>query len=367
MQENQLKMIEDMSFNFLTNLRVALFSDNQLSFNTSLSVYQDEYGKKSPFHGCSSLEELYLVRNNISEIFGDWIISNLKLRILDLQYNQIPYISVSRSRNTILQQLSMLANKSLLLKIIFQTVPTWRSLFQTEDLQFLSNNIKVDLRHNQIEHIYLSTAEEVAKYQEVARDVIILVEDNPIACDCDMYDFLRYLEGRMHPYVQNYFHIIPGGLTCKSPEWLSDIAVAGLKSKTLKCQVLDPCPDECACWVKRNDRAFLVDCSNRKLTSVPRNIKTIPHHRLELNFTGNKLTGMPPMADIGLNNVHISQLLLSNNNIHDVSANELPLSIDVCIIDPLCFWRYLKIFLYHFIDINRYLYLIYYPDAGPYD
>ncbi|KOC59528.1 Protein toll [Habropoda laboriosa] len=291
MQENQLKTIEDTSFNSLTNLRVAFFSNNQLTFNNSLSFYQDEYGRKSPFHGCTSLEELYLANNNISEIFGDWIISSLKLRVLDLKFNKIPNIS-------------------------------------TEDLQFLSNNIKVDLTHNQISHIYLNRAEEVAKYQHTARDVIILVENNPIVCDCDIYDFLRYLEGRMHHNVQNYFHIIIGNLMCRSPETLAEIAVANLKSKTLRCQEFDVCPKNCDCWIKRNDKAFLVDCSNRNLTSVPENIRTLPQHRLELNFAGNKLTRMSPLADIGLNNVPISKLLLSNNNIYDISVDELPLNIE---------------------------------------
>ncbi|CAK9795656.1 Protein toll [Anthophora quadrimaculata] len=292
MQENQLKTIEDTSFNFLTNLRIAMFSYNQLTFNNSLFFYHDEYGRKSPFHGCTALEELYLAHNNISEIFGDWIISSLKLRILDLKYNRIPNLA-------------------------------------TEDLQFLSNNIEVDLRHNQITHIYLNTAEEVAKFQQTPRDVIILVENNPVVCDCDIYDFLRYLEGRMHPYVQNYFHIIPGDLTCQYPNILTDIPVVNLKSKSLKCQEFDICPKDCTCWIKRNDKAFLVDCSHRNLTSVPGNIKTLPQHRLELNFTGNKLTRMSPLAEIGLNNVPISELLLSNNNIYDISVDELPLNIEV--------------------------------------
>lgn len=95
MQENRLQVIEDRSFNSLSSLRVANFSDNQLTLNNSLILYHDEYGTKSPFHDCTSLEELYLAKNNISEIFGDWIISSLQLRVLDLKYNKIDSISVS--------------------------------------------------------------------------------------------------------------------------------------------------------------------------------------------------------------------------------------------------------------------------------
>ncbi|XP_076173538.1 toll like receptor isoform X1 [Ptiloglossa arizonensis] len=292
MKENQLQIIEDTSFNNLENLQIAIFSDNQLSFNNSLALYHDEYGKKSPFHACTSLEELHLARNNISEIFGDWIVSSLNLQILDLKYNQISYIS-------------------------------------TEDLQFISNNIKVDLTHNNIQHIYLNTAEKVASFQTLPRDVIILVEGNPIACDCDMYDFLRYLEGRMHPNVQNYFHIIPGNLTCQSPGWVQNIIVADIKSKSLKCEVLDPCPKQCTCWGKPHDRIFSIDCSYKNLSSIPNNIMSLPYYQLELNLTGNKLKRILSLADSGLINVPVTKLLLSDTNISNISLNELPSSIEV--------------------------------------
>ncbi|KOX73247.1 Protein toll [Melipona quadrifasciata] len=293
MSENKLKEIEDMSFNFMPKLRIAVFSNNYLTFNTATSnPYWDDYGKKSPFYSCTALEELYLDRNNISEIFGDWMISTLYLRILDLQFNQITQLSV-------------------------------------EDLQFVSNNIKVNLTHNQIKVINLAHVEEIAKYQKVPRDVLIFVEANPIKCDCSAYDFLRYLDKKLHPYVQNYFHIIPGHLTCQTPERLADVEVTNLKSKQLKCQISDPCPDRCTCWLIRDDETFLIDCSYKNLTSVPRNIKTLPSHNIELNFTGNELTRMLPLTEIGLDDVQISKLLLSNNNINKISVDELPLNMKV--------------------------------------
>ncbi|XP_043248170.1 protein toll [Colletes gigas] len=292
MKENQLQVIEDTSFNNLEHLKIAIFSNNQLSFNNSLALYHDEYGKKSPFQACTSLKELHLANNNITEIFGDWIISSLNLRLLDLKYNRISYIS-------------------------------------TEDLQFISNNIKVDLTHNNIKHINLNTAEKVAGFQTLTRDVIILVEDNPIACDCDMYNFLRYLEGDMNPSVQNYFHIVPGNLVCQSPKWIENVPVANLKSKSLKCEVLHPCPKLCTCWVKPYEKAFSIDCSYKNLTNVPSNIKTLPTYKVELNLTGNELNRMLPLAEIGLKNASISKLLLSNTNISSISLNELPLHVEV--------------------------------------
>lgn len=187
----------------------------------------------------------------------------------------------------------------------------------------------MDLSHNNITHIYLGTAEEVARFQNTSRDVIILVNDNPIVCDCNLYYFLRYLEGRMHPYVQNYFHIIPKGLTCQSPAWLTNTSVTQLKSTSLRCEITDPCPRNCTCWVQPDNKAFLINCSKRNLTSAPRYIKNLPDYQLELNLAGNRLTTMLPLANIGLGNTQVSKLSLSHNNISDISLDELPLHVEV--------------------------------------
>lgn len=95
MEENQLMIISDHSFTSLKQLRIAKFSNNRLTLRSTFLGYHDEYGTNSPFHYCEYLKELYLANNNISEIFSDWKLSNLKLRILDLRYNNISSIDVS--------------------------------------------------------------------------------------------------------------------------------------------------------------------------------------------------------------------------------------------------------------------------------
>jgi len=127
----------------------------------------------------------------------------------------------------------------------------------------VSNNIKVDLSHNKIEHIFLRDAERFVSYEDnYAHDTIILVNDNPLHCGCALYDFLRYIEGRMHPKVQNYFHIIPGNLTCQSPKELENVRVTDLKSKLLTCtiQKSDMCLEKCDCLVRPED-SIIFDCS----------------------------------------------------------------------------------------------------------
>lgn len=97
MADNRLSAISDKGFTSLYKLRIANFSNNNLTLYNYES--QTEYGSMvagidSPFAFCFSLEELYLSNNGIVQIFRDWI--NLqRLQILDLKKNYILTVSVS--------------------------------------------------------------------------------------------------------------------------------------------------------------------------------------------------------------------------------------------------------------------------------
>lgn len=209
----------------------------------------------------------------------------------------------------------------------------------------------MDLTYNKIRHIFLHDAENIAigqKYKH--RNVIILVENNPFRCDCDMYDFLRYLEGDMHPNVQNYFHIKAGDLRCHSPQDWNGVRLDDLSwrrySRNLTCVVKNTgyftaCSDRCDCFLRPIDKAFIFDCSHKSLTSVPsdieqpdisslrtftKSIDSISH--IELNFSHNWLTHMPNLRTMRIGPVE--KLTLSHNNISDISLDGLSTSMKVC-------------------------------------
>lgn len=94
MEQNNLKIISENGFEDMARLRIIRLSNNHLELKP---IFHDEFGPKSPFSECESLEELYLVNNNISFIFGDWIL-NTRLQILDLTYNNISFLNVSKHR-----------------------------------------------------------------------------------------------------------------------------------------------------------------------------------------------------------------------------------------------------------------------------
>nr|XP_012217885.1 PREDICTED: protein toll-like isoform X1 [Linepithema humile]XP_012217886.1 PREDICTED: protein toll-like isoform X1 [Linepithema humile] len=284
MERNHLRTISDYNFYDLRNLKIVNLSHNYLTLSKwshAFDIWID-----------NDIEKLYLVNNSISEILYDWI-KMKKLQTLDLSYNNI-------------------------------------STIKTEDLLFSSHNVLVNLTHNKIQNILLHDAEDITKIRtKTDRSIRVLVENNPLNCDCDVYDFLRYYEEEMSN-VRRYFQIELHDLTCHSPKELKKVR---LYSRNLTCEVQNTdsiCPEKCDCFLKPHDKAFIFDCSHKNLTNVPNNIREPDIHFIQnltksvktitkfyLNFSHNRLTQMPDLEKLKLRSVN--KLFLSHNDISTIS------------------------------------------------
>lgn len=91
MEYNDLSYIDVKAFASLTQLKFAQFANNKLTLHTDRI---DGFGQFSPFHPCSSLEELNLAHNNITKMYSDWTITGVNLRMLDLSYNNFKSLQV---------------------------------------------------------------------------------------------------------------------------------------------------------------------------------------------------------------------------------------------------------------------------------
>ncbi|XP_012260509.2 protein toll isoform X2 [Athalia rosae] len=291
LQYNGIRIIDSRSFYPLESLEVVRLSHNQITFkDDSAPLIPNEFGPTSPFERCSNLRELDLSFNNVTEFFSDWQLRLHKLAKLDLKYNQITYVTET-------------------------------------DFQFLSPDIVIDITNNNISHVQLGGAELVAQVNQFdSKSRKILVEENPIICDCNMFDFLRYLGGDMHPSVQKMFHIVPGNLKCAGPEWMRDTLVSDLKYDTMLCSIQD-CPQNCTCWFRPNEKTIVANCSNRNLIMAPERIFASKEHKVELDLTGNLLTTMPTVNQSGYGN--LTKLFLSHNNISSVSLDAVPLTLEI--------------------------------------
>ena len=184
-------------------------------------------------------------------------------------------------------------------------------------------------------YIDLRTLEAWAVNSSRSHSVPISIENNPIQCDCRLYDFLRYLEGRLHPNVKNTLKLLIGKSKCHGPRDFRETAITDLRSKTFKCNVNErdigvKCPEKCNCYMRPENNDFIVDCSYKSLMEAPWKLDYPPNHRIdriELNLTGNYVRKMPDLGQNGYNKVTI--LALDHNNISSVTVNGLSNKLEV--------------------------------------
>lgn len=188
----------------------------------------------------------------------------------------------------------------------------------------------MDLRYNNIKHILnLNDAEEFLKSDESYR-AVILIDNNPLYCDCEIYDFLRYLEGKMDPSVTRHLNIIPGSLTCQSPKEVHNTKVTELRSESLVCEiktsVFASMCKKCKCNRKPAQNTFILNCTHQNFTSMP-NItkKLLSFKKIELDFCNNRLTHIPNLTEFG----PVSKLILSFNKISEITLEGLSETIEV--------------------------------------
>ncbi|XP_057337981.1 protein toll-like [Microplitis mediator] len=276
MSHNDMITIDPRAFYNLGSLKYLDFSNNVLTLKSD--SYIDEFGPISPFHHIKkSVREINLAYNNISEIFGDWILA-ADIRILNLSHNYV-------------------------------------NSLKTADLQFVSRDVYLDLSFNKIEQIYFGEVE--ISDEDHPKYLIVDIEYNPLICDCNMYSTLQFLDNKM-PFATVLFELAIDKLKCNgkvSPP------------KTYACEfqeiLLDDeigmCPENCSCKVRPADQRFLVDCSYRELTEAPSVINWFLSADIEVNLTGNHLTRIPFKNQTGYDQVTV--LSLSHNKISEIPIN----------------------------------------------
>jgi protein toll len=204
----------------------------------------------------------------------------------------------------------------------------------------------VDLTYNNISIVDLQNLELVARGQvphQTPPNRRILLEGNPLTCDCKVYDLLRYLEDRLEPEARSMFEIVAGNLTCSAPPEWRGITVKKLSSLKIQCPLpkLGDCPHPCVCLERPADSALIVDCSGLNLSQSPASLpdplkldtRVLWPRRIKLNHTelwlqGNGIVTLPRWSTApGYSRV--TRLYLSHNNISTLAAEQVPPRLQV--------------------------------------
>ncbi|KAI4498465.1 hypothetical protein M0802_006400 [Mischocyttarus mexicanus] len=291
MENNRLSYIEAEAFVPLKKLRIAKFFNNRLNFSNKTDDW-------SLFYNNHLLEELHLSNNSIKTFFKDWSMGK-KLKFLNLSHNSINTLS-------------------------------------TKTFYFPSNKTLVDLRFNNISNIFLNGTEVPAINQTEKRYVRILIDDNPILCDCHLYDLIRYFNKKLPKVVYNYIELVSQNLTCIYTNGIKGPIIEQLTTSSYICPVDDyleintNCPIECKCRLRLKDKTRILDCSNNNLfdfITEEEEVFSANDYPVILNLTGNFLEKIPSVEPF--KSTKLSGLLLSNNRISEVTINELPLRLKV--------------------------------------
>ncbi|CAG9790723.1 unnamed protein product [Diatraea saccharalis] len=288
---NQMRSIADDAFQGAVNLQTLSLAQNRLTLSnqeTEDAGYM-QVERYSPFSSLSRLRVLSLSHNQMARVCHDWqFLLIQELRVLDLRYNN--YTTLTR-----------------------------------EDVQFLNANITIDMRQNKIETIDVSEAPTWLSLEETPKNTssVMLLDENPFKCDCQLYTFVRRLRGSRRLVAEP--NLYPGNATCSSPPHLKGYLVRDLTPDLLICPLRDEdCPENCICNVRPATESLELNCDVEPkkypapdefgltkmyltLRRPPKNLETLPDYVVFLNLSGTGLTEVSGVPE------SVKQLDLSNN------------------------------------------------------
>jgi Leucine-rich repeat (LRR) protein len=264
---NQISQIDSNTFSGLTSLEVLQLHQNRIK-EISGDLFRD----------LSRLETLHLHQNLIETIHPAALATNGQLRSLDLAYNNIT-MDQSRQRNS--RFLSGQAFESLaVLNLTFNNISyleesllanflnlrvlnlSHNAFFEINilDMAFVKNSLlTLDLSFNQITTFSMEATPEAAFVFNTSSAYVLLLEENPLRCDCFLSDLRQKVTDELVSVVGDKIQLVNADrLRCgpTSPASLVGRPLATVRYKELNCVfpspvLRDSCPNACACAYNR--------------------------------------------------------------------------------------------------------------------
>ncbi|KAJ8706909.1 hypothetical protein PYW07_012987 [Mythimna separata] len=312
LDDNLLSTISSEAFSGAIALETVSLKNNRLTLKSQyqLADTYENFEDYSPFNLLEELKNLYLGGNQISTMFSDWVMVLNKLQKLDLSRNNF-------------------------------------SSLHTTDLQFLSQNLEVDLTHNQISEVIL-TIPTVYKgdpmYKESTNTV--LLDDNPLNCDCWLYSLAMRLKGAKSMSVEPKF--VLDNAKCASPTKLQGELFKNVSPSALNCDLpAEKCDGNCqSCEIRPASNELAFNCKKLsrnmsaddylknlseefglkhvsiELKSPPQTLKNL--NLKLLNVSGIQMTEIPfpPSANV-------ETIDFSNNNLTEIPMEFLQANISL--------------------------------------
>nr|AEX20238.1 toll-like receptor [Scylla paramamosain]AGG55849.1 toll-like receptor [Scylla serrata] len=356
MQENALENIPDGAFKDLTNLEKLLLQNNPIkslppgSFdhqrkmktlnlaNTSLTDLPDKI-----FKNCESLEEIDLSNNQLSELKSTVFPHPATiLRILKLSQNNLSLTArtsepqAQKGGEIIVEQFPFSDQVNLTYLIL--------SSNRIRNIPHALRNLKklkhLDLKNNSIEYLdyygFLFSSDTTADPsdapwnplelpQALPTQVIkIELKDNPLICDCSLYNFALWLQGKISEGDVQLDVVDNAYIKCSMPDDRGvQKFVMTLDLNTLVCN-RKVCHPSCTCVTRPHDNMFFMECVQQRLQGIPALKAYLPqgNYSVTLNLKNNSITSLEGLQRPEYSNV--VNLTMANNYLKFINESYLP-------------------------------------------
>ncbi|ETN66715.1 Toll-like receptor [Anopheles darlingi] len=351
LNDNQLHTIGLYAFRNTPNLQTLHLQNNQLtshSFNMIKTKAKTDTETESAVQAVMQTESAVNIETNTEtememeeeaddgvEVFvrdGSAFQYLHNLRDLDLSYNFL---------STVFRDLLVNAHNLERLNLTNNNITS----LTAANLQFLSQDVLVDLERNRIFEINLADIEQLMELQDNQPGTVeklertrtrILLNENPLNCNCIVYTLALYLKHQLSNKVYERLHLVADRLTCQGPEQLHGMLVRDLRPSELLCELDTPstqirhCPAACNCFVRPADLGVVVKCNGQGLTQIPTlpNPCSFGYRFIELHVENNNVTELPAIGDNDGWSA-VQELYASNNSIEELSPAQLPVGLRV--------------------------------------
>ncbi|KAI4458543.1 toll-like receptor [Holotrichia oblita] len=290
---NKLYNISDDTFKGLFELQHLYLFHNNLT-EWSRSYHQDLH----------KLVELILSNNFFTKIEAHAFAGLEKLKELDLGYNNISVIDVTAFADLTQLTKLILYNNNLITLDAITTIRIGNS----------EKRLNVKLSNNNISHINMPDSSNQTTKKK------LYLRSNPIACDCQFFATLKYLEKTKNNDSKPIE--LSGAEKCAYPaKWNgTNFKNIGLHNFTCEDASLYHCPRNCNCQIHPFDGILEINCSYAGFTRLPiiPNLNAMPSElgivlkSIWMNLTGNSISEF--VEDYSYKNVSV--LDLSYNKLH---------------------------------------------------
>lgn len=176
------------------------------------------------------------------------------------------------------------------------------------------------------------------------RNLEVILANNPLVCDCESYDLIRYFQQKMNPAALKQVSISPNHIQCTAPNNLKNMSVAKVKPEDVYClwdklhkdSVNDTCPKGCTCTWWSANMVLVINCTN--LRSLPEKLPQSQYIKLsdgkQVNIIGIDLilsnNGLRSLKEVSeLLPLKIMKLTMSSNALKNINDLKLPKSLKV--------------------------------------